>query len=257
MPISADTGPATAAPTGISTNETERVVRAHPRARLLGHLLLEDGEPQRQVRRDADAREDGDRDQQLHREQQPECERLEHPRDREQARRRQRPARAIPQRHHSAEDRPGRERADEPRPCARARVVLLRDQRPEHGGRCRCAVADPEEDDRRPDPGLAPELVPALPHLGEERLGLDAVGALRDRDAHEQERCCAERGRVDEQRTARAPAATSTPPIAGPRTPRIDRLNPRSAFACCSRVALTIAGIRPCEVGSTKPSASP
>ena len=53
------------------------------------------------------------------------------------------------------------------------------------------------------------------------------------------------------------PAPTSTPPRAGPSTPRIDRLSPSSAFACCSRTALTTSGINPCEVGITKPSASP
>src|SRR5438093_828314 len=80
--------------------------------------------------------------------------------------------------------------------------MLLRNQRPEHEERRRGAVADPEEDDRRPDPGLPPELVPSLPQLGKERLGLDVVGARAERDPPKEPGTDEERGGVEEQRRA-------------------------------------------------------
>jgi len=53
------------------------------------------------------------------------------------------------------------------------------------------------------------------------------------------------------------PSATRMPPSAGPTIPVVFRESPSSAFACCSRPGLIVAGISPCEVGITKPSAAP
>ena len=39
--------------------------------------------------------------------------------------------------------------------------------------------------------------------------------------------------------------------------PRIERLRPSNAFACCNRTALTTAGMRPFCAGMTNPSARP
>ena len=51
--------------------------------------------------------------------------------------------------------------------------------------------------------------------------------------------------------------ATSAPPIAGPTIPADAIEMPRSAFACCSRSALTVSGVNPVEAGLKKADAEP
>ncbi len=53
------------------------------------------------------------------------------------------------------------------------------------------------------------------------------------------------------------PATTSAPPSAGPITQSRFLVRPRSAFACCSRSALTVCGTSPISAGRTKPPLMP
>ena len=53
------------------------------------------------------------------------------------------------------------------------------------------------------------------------------------------------------------PATTIAPPSAGPITQSRFLVRPRSAFACCSRSALTVCGTSPISAGRTKPSPMP
>src|SRR5205823_13474601 len=103
-----------------------------------------------------------------------------------------------------AEDRADATRADDRRPRRRAPVVALRDDRAEHEQGGPRHVAETEEDDRRPNPRLPPELVPALAYLPEERLRLDDVRARREGKPQEQRRGDREARRVDGERRAGA-----------------------------------------------------
>ena len=121
-------------------------------------------------------------------------------------------------------------------------------------------VADAEEDDRRPDPASAAgtRSSPRAARRGTARARRCRRAA---RIAHAQRA-----GRAGDPKLA---ASTSSAPPGLPardehaaerrraRTPRIERLSPSSAFACCSRTVLTTSGISPCEAGITNPSASP
>src|SRR6266545_432804 len=65
-------------------------------------------------------------------------------------------------------------------------------------------VADPEEDDRRPDPGLALELAPAFPQVGEERLRFDDLGSSGQLQAPQEHGRDGKRHGVGKERQARA-----------------------------------------------------
>ena len=100
----------------------ERVVRADARAGRLRHVPLEHREPEREVDRDPDAGDDGDRDERRYRQLQADADRLQCDRQSGDTRGQQRPARREPQCDDATGDRADPERAHEsahvPRPSS-------------------------------------------------------------------------------------------------------------------------------------------
>ena len=156
---------------------------------------------------------------------------------------------ADPQREQAADEGTDAEGGGQGGPRRRAAEVSLGDDRAEHPVGREREVADPEEDDRRPDPGLAAELVPALAQLGEEGLRLHCLGAGRQPQRQQQQRAERKGRGIDQKRRPRAAGRDDAPPIAGPTILVAFRASPSSAFACWSRPGLIVAGISPVEAG--------
>jgi hypothetical protein len=132
----------------------ERVVGADTRPGVLGHLLLENREPEAEMDGDPGAGDRRDGDERGHRQIERDGQHRDAVRDRSHARCEQRPAWTQAQGDEPTDDRSDTEGADDGGPGSGAAEALLRHQRPQHEVRSAGEVPDPEEHDRCPDPGV-------------------------------------------------------------------------------------------------------
>jgi hypothetical protein len=152
----------------------ERVVRADAGLCALGHLALEDREPQRQVDGEADVRQERRGAEHPDRRAESERDELEHERQRRDDARDERPLRAVAKRDHTARKRAEAADCEDRRPGTRAAELVLGDNGPEHHPEHEEEVPEPEDEHRRPEPGARGELLPALAQLAEEAWRLVA-----------------------------------------------------------------------------------
>ena len=199
--------------------------------------------------REAATRDRREHDQDGQRKAESHAERLQQEDPGRHARGREGLLRPDPQGEQAADERADAEGRGQGGPRRRAAEVALGDDRAEHPVGREREVADPEEDDRRPDPRLATELVPALAQVGEEGLRLDGLRALRQpqRDQEQRPEC---KGRsIDQKRRPRTAGRDDDAADGRADDSRRVPRSPSSAFACWSRPGLIVAGISPVEAG--------
>ena len=158
------------------------------------------------------------------------------------------PRRPMPVGDDAAEHRADPVRDQDGRPRARAVEIVLRDHRPEHVPEHEEDVPHAEQDDGRPQPGAQRELAPALAKPWKKRAAVSTTrGAIAIRTSNN----AATTNDTASMSSAipGLPATTIAPPSAGPITQSRFLVRPRSAFACCSRSALTVCGTSPISAG--------
>ena len=112
------------------------------------------------------------------------------------------PARPHPDGNEAAEDGADAGRRQDRGPRAGPAELGIGDRRAEHDPTREHEVSDPEEEDRRPEPGASGELAPPLTQLRDESRRI--ASASCNPDSREKHRADEERDRVDGEGDARA-----------------------------------------------------
>ena len=121
---------------------------------------------------------------------------------------------------HTAGDRADTPDGDDRPPRTCAAEVGLGDHGPEHDPGTEAEIADPEQDDRRPQPGARGERLPAGTELVDESLARGVAGTGRDPDALQDHGAHDEAQGVDAQRGPGAPDHDQQAADRGPEDPR-------------------------------------